>query len=99
MDLEDYWGIGPKTRQTLNSEIGTDKAIEAIQNADVTTLVDAGVSRGRVVRILRRATESESYLVRWDHVAGNLSVVNVADGTDVTSGTDVGEVILEVVGA
>ncbi|XGI82779.1 DNA mismatch repair protein [Halorutilales archaeon Cl-col2-1] len=60
MDLEDYWGIGPKTRQTLESEIGADKAIEAIQNAEVRTLVDAGVSRGRVVRILRRATESES---------------------------------------
>ncbi|MDY6774812.1 MAG: DNA mismatch repair protein [Halobacteria archaeon] len=59
MDLEDYWGIGPKTRQTLETEIGADKAIDAIQNADVRTLVNAGVTRGRVVRILRRAHETE----------------------------------------
>jgi hypothetical protein len=39
-----------------------------------------------------------SYLVRWDHVNEQLSVVNVADGTDVASGTAVGEVRLRVEG-
>jgi hypothetical protein len=46
-----------------------------------------------------RAVESTDYLVRWDHINAELSVVNVSDGTDVASGSDVGEVILEVVGA
>jgi len=39
-----------------------------------------------------------SYLVRWDHVNEQLSVVNVADGTAVASGTAVGEVRLRVEG-
>lgn len=45
-----------------------------------------------------RAQEDESVLIRYDHVAGELSVVNVSDGSDVTSGTDVGEVMLHVFG-
>lgn len=45
-----------------------------------------------------RGQESEAYEIQWDHLAGNLSVVNVADGTAVASATDVGEVILEVTG-
>ncbi|QKY17982.1 DNA mismatch repair protein [Halorubrum sp. CBA1229] len=55
MRLEDYWGIGPKTSEQLVSALGTSRAIEAIEAADVRALVDAGLHRGRATRILRRA--------------------------------------------
>ena len=55
MRLEDYWGIGPKTSEQLVSALGTSRAVEAIESADVRALVDAGLHRGRATRILRRA--------------------------------------------
>ncbi|WP_280585219.1 helix-hairpin-helix domain-containing protein [Halorubrum sp. Boch-26] len=55
MRLEDYWGIGPKTSERLVSALGTSRAVEAIEAADVRALVDAGLHRGRATRILRRA--------------------------------------------
>ncbi|EMA68262.1 DNA mismatch repair protein MutS [Halorubrum aidingense JCM 13560] len=55
MRLEDYWGIGPKTSERLVSALGTSRAVEAIESADVRALVDAGIHRGRATRILRRA--------------------------------------------
>ncbi|WP_246981914.1 MutS-related protein [Halorientalis marina] len=59
MRLEDYWGVGPKTRELLVEEIGEAAAIEAIENADSRALMDAGLSRGRATRILRRAQGGE----------------------------------------
>ncbi len=56
MRLEEYWGVGPKTREQLASTIGTEAAIRAIEAADVRTLTEAGLSRGRATRILRHAT-------------------------------------------
>ncbi|WP_227132557.1 MutS-related protein [Halorubellus salinus] len=56
MRLEEYWGVGPKTRALLVEELGVDAAIDAIETGDVRALVDAGVPRGRATRILRRAT-------------------------------------------
>ena len=55
MRLEDSWGIGPKTSERLTESLGTERAIEAIEAADVRALVDAGLHRGRATRILRRA--------------------------------------------
>ncbi|ELZ91205.1 DNA mismatch repair protein [Haloferax mucosum ATCC BAA-1512] len=55
MRLEDYWGVGPKTSARLEAALGADGAVAAIESADVRALVDAGVTRGRAVRILRRA--------------------------------------------
>ncbi|SNR51359.1 MutS-related protein [Halorubrum vacuolatum] len=55
MRLEDYWGIGPKTSETLVEALGTERAVEAIESADVRALSDAGLQRGRATRILRRA--------------------------------------------
>ncbi|MFW6017459.1 MAG: MutS-related protein [Halapricum sp.] len=54
MRLEDYWGVGPKTRELLAAELGVETAIEAIENGDIRTLTEAGLSRGRATRILRR---------------------------------------------
>jgi hypothetical protein len=56
MRLEDYWGVGPKTSERLRDALGVEGAVEAIESADVRALTDAGVSRGRAVRILRRAS-------------------------------------------
>ncbi|MFW6382607.1 MAG: DNA mismatch repair protein [Haloferacaceae archaeon] len=55
MQLDGYWGVGPKTRERLEAELGTERALEAIESADIGALVGAGIPRGRVVRILRRA--------------------------------------------
>jgi hypothetical protein len=55
MRLEDYWGIGPKTSELLTAELGSDRAVDAIESADIRALVDAGLHRGRATRILRRA--------------------------------------------
>ncbi len=59
MELEAYWGVGPKTRATLESSIGTEAAIDAIEAGDVRTLVEAGVDRSRVTRVLRHAQSAD----------------------------------------
>lgn len=56
MRLEEYWGVGPKTRETLLEELGQERATQAIESGDVRALADAGLARGRATRILRRAT-------------------------------------------
>ncbi|ELZ26099.1 DNA mismatch repair protein, muts family [Halogeometricum pallidum JCM 14848] len=55
MRLQDYWGVGPKTSERLRESLGVERAVEAIEGADIRTLADAGLPRGRAVRILRRA--------------------------------------------
>jgi len=55
MRLEEYWGIGPKTRALLEEGLGVEAAVEAIERGDTRTLVEAGLPRGRATRILRRA--------------------------------------------
>jgi len=55
MQLEAYWGVGPKTRATLEESLGTEAAVRAIEGGDLATLVDAGLDRSRAARILRRA--------------------------------------------
>ena len=56
MRLQEYWGVGPKTADLLESELGVETAVEAIETTDSRTLVDAGLSPGRATRILRRAS-------------------------------------------
>jgi hypothetical protein len=57
MRLEDYWGVGPKTSERLRDQLGEEAAVEAIESADVRALTDAGITRGRATRILRRAND------------------------------------------
>ncbi|MFB6102587.1 MAG: DNA mismatch repair protein [Haloplanus sp.] len=57
MRLEDYWGVGPKTSERLRETLGEERAIEAIESADVRALTDAGITPGRATRILRRAND------------------------------------------
>jgi hypothetical protein len=58
--LEEYWGIGPKTRDLLADELGVEDAIEAVEAGDVRALTDAGIPRGRATRILRHAHGGEA---------------------------------------
>jgi hypothetical protein len=60
MRLEEYWGIGPKTRNLLADRLGVEAAIEAIETADVRTLTETGLARGRATRILRHAHGGEA---------------------------------------
>ncbi|WP_435070280.1 helix-hairpin-helix domain-containing protein [Haloplanus sp. C73] len=57
MRLEEFWGVGPKTSERLREAMGEEAAVAAIENADVRALTDAGVTRGRATRILRRAND------------------------------------------
>ncbi|SNZ12466.1 DNA mismatch repair protein, MutS family [Natronoarchaeum philippinense] len=59
MRLEEYWGVGPKTRERLTDALGVEAAVEAIEGGDIRALADAGLSRGRATRILRRANGGE----------------------------------------
>jgi DNA mismatch repair protein MutS2 len=58
MRLEDYWGVGPKTSERLRETLGEERAVDAIESADVRALTDAGITRGRATRILRRANDA-----------------------------------------
>ncbi|MFC7073000.1 DNA mismatch repair protein [Halovenus rubra] len=60
MRLEDYWGIGPKTREQLVENLGEAAAIDAIECGDVRALTDAGLSGGRATRILRHASGGDA---------------------------------------
>ena len=55
MRLDEYWGVGPKTRELLAESMGVEAAIDAIERGDVRALTDAGLPRGRATRILRHA--------------------------------------------
>ncbi|THE63760.1 DNA mismatch repair protein [Salinadaptatus halalkaliphilus] len=63
MRLEEYWGVGPKTRALLVEELGRERAIQAIETGDVRALADAGLARGRATRILRRATGGDGMAI------------------------------------
>ena len=60
MRLDEYWGVGPKTRGLLSEQLGVEAAVEAIESGDAATLVDAGLPRGRATRILRHAHGGEA---------------------------------------
>ncbi|MFB6283978.1 MAG: DNA mismatch repair protein [Halobacteria archaeon] len=55
MSLDDYWGVGPKTRELLEENLGDSVAEEAIESADISKLTDSGLARGRATRIVRQA--------------------------------------------
>ncbi len=86
MRLEDYWGVGPKTAAALREELGEEAAIAAIEAADSRALVDAGVSRGRATRILRRVEGGDGLdlLATRDARAVYRDVVELAESFAVT---------------
>ena len=86
MRLEEYWGVGPKTRERLEAELGTERAVEAIESGEVRALVSAGLPRGRATRILRRANGGEgmSVLATRDARAVYKELLDVASDYAVT---------------
>jgi hypothetical protein len=52
-----------------------------------------------VLGISVNGQEADDLFIRWDHLADQLTVTNASDGTAVSSGTDVGEVVLKIDGA
>ena len=72
MELESYWGVGPKTSATLEGATGTEAAVEAIEAGDVRSLVEAGIDRSRATRILRHA-----------HSAGGMELLATRDARTV----------------
>lgn len=86
MRLEEYWGVGPKTRERLEAEVGIERAVEAIETSDVGALVSAGLPRGRATRILRRANGGEgmSVLATRDTRAVYKELLDVASDYAVT---------------
>ncbi|GAA0652532.1 MutS-related protein [Salarchaeum japonicum] len=86
MRLEDYWGVGPKTAALLDDSLGTEAAVAAIESADSRTLVDAGLSRGRATRILRRANGGDGMdvLATEDARAVYKDIVSLAESYAVT---------------
>jgi hypothetical protein len=86
MGLEDYWGVGPKTGALLRESLGEERAIEAIEAVDARTLADAGLSRGRATRILRRVAGGEGMdlLATRDARAVYRDVVSLVESFAVT---------------
>jgi len=86
MGLEDYWGVGPKTAALLRESLGEQRAVEAIDAVDARTLVDAGLSRGRATRILRRVAGGEGMdlLATRDARAVYRDVVSLVESYAVT---------------
>ncbi len=60
VELEQYWGIGPKTRAKFERELGIERSQKAILEADFDVLLSTDVKLGRVVSILRRIGEGKN---------------------------------------
>jgi hypothetical protein len=88
MRLEEYWGVGPKTRDLLVEELGVEAAVQAIERADVRALTDAGLPRGRATRILRHAAAGEAMDLLATRDARDVykSVLDIVAGFAVTEG-------------
>jgi hypothetical protein len=99
------------THSTTNTEHENAGSLDVVYHTiDITSLDSAGTEQynpesevgisGAALRgIDVRGAETNTHLVRWDHTAEEFYVQDVADGTDTANNTDVGEVVLEVVGA
>jgi len=59
---------------------------------------DVGISGADRYGIRVTGIEDPSVIAQWNHVAGELNVRNLSDGSQVATGSAVGEVILEVTG-
>jgi hypothetical protein len=73
---------------------GLDRAGEEDYDADA----ELGLEDPARFGIDIRAQEDETVKIDYDHLNDQLTVINVADATAVAQGTDVGEVMLHVVG-
>lgn len=98
------WRDRPDARWTVKLDISElDSA--GVEEFDPTT--EGDVNRNHDYPILEHTEletvavlswEDESVHISWDHVDSELKVKNLDDGTDVANNTEVGEVIVEVIG-
>jgi len=98
------------TYSTVNVERENHGSVEAVYHrVNVTSLDAAGVENydpGTATGLEDAAEygvsvvgqEDESLHIVWDHLAAELAVLNVSDGSDVANNTDIGEVLLKVEG-
>jgi hypothetical protein len=98
------------THSTINTEHENTGSLDVVYHTiNITSLDSAGteqydpesetgLSGASRFGVDVRGVETNTYIVRWDHTAEEFHVQDVADGTDTANNTDVGEVILEVVG-
>lgn len=98
------------THSTINTERENAGSLDvAYHTIDITSLDSAGVENydpraevglddAALLGVGVRGAEDPTVQVAWDHVNEQLDVINVSDATDVADNTDVGEVVLEVVG-
>jgi hypothetical protein len=98
------------THSTVDSERESGGSTETLfHTIDITSLdgagtenygpsTEAGVDVDHTGGVDVVGQADSAYLIRWDHVNEQLSVVNVSDGTDVAGGTAVGQVRLCVKG-
>jgi hypothetical protein len=99
------------THSTISTEEENAGSLDVVYHTiDITSLDSAGTEQydpesetnlsGADVRgVSVRGTETNTHLVRWDHTTEEFHVQDVADGTDTANNTNVGEVVLEIVGA
>ena len=82
---------------------------DAVAVVDITSLDSAGyepfdpdavfgLEDSTELGVAIRGQEDPQYVFGYDHVNQRITVKNMSDGTDVTSGTDVGEVVVEAIG-
>lgn len=98
------------THSTVNTEPENHGSVDAVfHTIDVTSLdaagaeqydpgAEVGLENAAEYGVSVRGVEDPTVQVAWDHVNEQLDVINVSDATDVASATDVGEVVLHVVG-
>lgn len=98
------------TYNITNTERENHGSVEAVYaTVDITSLANAGnepfdasvalgIDGADKYGIEVRGVETDTYLVRYDHLNGQFHVQNIADESDVAAGTDVGEVVIQAVG-
>jgi hypothetical protein len=98
------------TYSTVNTERENYGSVDAVLHTINITELDAagveeyapgtatGLEDASEYGVSVRGQEDETVAVVWDHLDAELKVKNRDDGTDVANNTDVGEVMLEVVG-
>jgi len=99
------------THSTTNTERENQGSVDAaFHTIDITALdaagsesydpsAELGLEGATRYGVTVRGLADDSYRAVYNHTTGELAVTNAADGTDVASGTAVGEVVLHVVGA
>lgn len=95
---------------TFNVEPENAGSVDAVYHTiDITALDSAGaepydpsaelgIQGANRYGVSVRGQVDASVRATYDHTAGELSVVNIADGSDVAADTAVGELLLHVVG-